>query len=502
MAEPGYKDIRMEEVEVAYKPPVPASMINAELEGLYGSSVVAEMSQIIKLYDVYENGAKFSGDVSKKDYIPANLKSKQIRNLINKQARFMFSKNPDIKVNPQTVIESDVAAVDVYQNLIDSVLKANGFTNALLKAGKDCFIGKRVALFVNFNQNGIGVNFLPSLEFIYDVDYKDTNKLNKIVAFYILKDDKNKAAREIYRKRMWMKDGYCWVHEAIFDGHGKMVSEELPETKTEFEYIPAFVILNGGLTGDMKGESEVVDLLEDESWYNRLSNSDIDSERMGMNPIRWTMDVSKQATENLSVGPGAYWDLQTDYAAPSDSVKGQVGMMEPNMNYSTALASTLNRIKKAMNDRLEIPDIADIQSKISSGKELKAIYWGLIVRCDEKWIAWKPALEFMARTIVLGSILYPEAAKRHISDKIPDNIEFEVHVENQYPLPEDEAEEKAVDITEVNAQTMSKLAYMKKWRGLTDEEANEEIKQMALERQMLEESYTMMPLGDTQADAQ
>lgn len=502
MAEPGYNNIiQGEELEVNYKPPVPASMIQAEIEGLYGSAVVSEMSQIIKLYNVYERGAPFSGDVSKKDYIPANLKSKQIRSLINKQARFMFSKKPDIVVNPLDVTEAAAQAVDVYQNLIDSVLKANGFSNALLRAGKDCFIGKRVALFVNFNEDGIGVNFIPSLEFVYDVDYKDSDKITKIVAFYILKDDRDRAAREIYKKRLWMQDGFCWVQEALYDGYGKLLEEIIPDTKTKFEYIPAFVILNGGLTGDLKGESEVVDLFEDESWYNRLSNSDIDSERMGMNPIRWTMDVSKESTKDLSVGPGAYWDLQTDYAAPNDSVKGQVGMMEPSMRHTDALNSTLSRIKKSMGDRLEIPDVADIQSRISSGKELKAIYWGLIVRCDEKWLAWKPALEFMAKTIILGSTLYPESAKPYVVDKIPANIEYEVDVENQYPLPEDEAEEKAVDITEVNAQTMSRMSYMKKWRGLTDEEATEEIKQMAIERQMLDESYSMMPLGDTQADA-
>lgn len=489
MSEPGYSNI-IQNNEVNYKPPVPVNMIQAEIEGLYGSSILAEMAQIIKYYSVYEKGATFNIDQSKKDYVPADLKSKHIRSLINKQSRFMFSKRPDIKVNPIKQDDVSSKAVDVYQNLIDSVLKANGFSNLLLRAGKDCFIGKRVALFVNFNDEGIGINFIPSLEFVYEVDDKDSSKITKIVAFYILKDDKEKAAREIYKKKFWLQDGYCWVQEGLYDGFGKLKEEMIPDTKTEFEYIPAFVILNGGLTGDLKGESEVSDLFEDESWYNRLSNTDIDAERMGMNPIRWTMDVSKESTSSLSIGPGAYWDLQTDYAAPNDNVKGQVGALESNMHYSSPLGATLERIKKGMHDRLEIPDVADIQSRLSSGKELKAIYWGLIVRCDEKWLSWEPAIEFMARTIINGAILYPDSVKRYVSDSIPVDIEFEVDVVNQYPLPEDEQEEKVVDIAEVNAQTMSKMAYMKKWRGLTEEEALEEIKQMAIERQMLDESYT------------
>ena len=50
-------------------------------------------------------------------------------------------------------------------------------------------------------------------------------------------------------------------------------------------------------------------------------------------------------------------------------------------------------------------------------------------------------------------------------------------------------EEKQIDLAEVSAQTMSKRSYMKKWRNLTDEEADEELRQIALERQLLESSY-------------
>ena len=68
--------------------------------------------------------------------------------------------------------------------------------------------------------------------------------------------------------------------------------------------------------------------------------------------------------------------------------------------------------------------------------------------------------------------------------------DYEIHVEQNFPLPEDETEEKANDLAEVAAQTMSKKSYMKKWRGLTDQEVQEELEQMALERQILEESYS------------
>ena len=45
-----------------------------------------------------------------------------------------------------------------------------------------------------------------------------------------------------------------------------------------------------------------------------------------------------------------------------------------------------------------------------------------------------------------------------------------------------------MDISEVESKVMSKKAYMKKWRQLTDDEVLEELEQIALERQLLEDS--------------
>lgn len=48
-------------------------------------------------------------------------------------------------------------------------------------------------------------------------------------------------------------------------------------------------------------------------------------------------------------------------------------------------------------------------------------------------------------------------------------------------------------MTEVQAQNMSKKSYMKKWRNLTDEEADLELQQIARERELLEDSFSGIP---------
>jgi len=482
---------------------IPSTLIKAELEGLYGSNILRDMAEIIKLYDIYEHGADYVID-SNADYIPADLKYKITRALIDKEVRFLFSKVPDIYIDPASAVDKQTRekmkdALTYYQNLVDNVLHENGFAAALIKAAKDCFIGKRVALMFNIDETtGIQISFLPSLEFVYDVDPNNINVLTKLVAFYGLNEAKSKSDQRIYKKKYWMDKGVCKYSESVYDGTGQLVEEISPETATKFSFIPAWVILNDGLTGDMIGVSEI-DLLKDyESWYSRLAAADLDAERKGMNPIRYTVDASPESTKNLSISAGAFWDLASDQNQAQDRA-AQVGVLDSPMTYATALSTTLDRIKNAAYEQCAVPNVSPeaLRGIVSSGKTLKAIYWDLIVRCDEKMIAWRPALQFMVKCIIEGVRMYPKVAPMYMEGTLPEE-EYTVRVDNQYSLPEDEADEKQTDLAEVTAQTMSKKSYMKKWRNLTDDEADEELRQIALERELLEDAFTMPPSGVTQ----
>lgn len=480
---------------------VPQNMIYSELDGLYGSRVLQDMRNIISLYDVYEHGADYT--TKAKDYTPADLRFKYARSILDKEARFLFSRTPDffVDVDPGDTKASKEAARKasvVYQTLVDRVLVENQFPKALLQAAKDCFIGKRIALMYNISEKTgkIGISFLPSLEFVYDVDPGDVTSLTKIIAFYGLNVETSHSKQRIYRKKYELKNGFCYYTEEIYDGLGQVVETISPETKTAFTYIPAWVIVNDGLTGDLIGTSEIELLQEYESWYSKMSGKDIDAESTGMNPIRWARDMSPESTKGLSIAAGSFWDLSTDQNA-ADGVTGEVGVLDSPMTYSSALSTTLDRVKNAMYEQTAVPNVSPdaLKGVVSSGKTLKAIYWDLIVRCDEKMLVWRPALQFMAQCIIEGVRLYPAVAKTYIDDPLPDEV-YEIRVDNQYSLPEDEAEEKQIDLSEVNAQTMSKKAYMIKWRNLTDEEADEELQQIARERELLESGY-FNPSGTT-----
>lgn len=476
---------------------IPYSLINSEVIG-EGKDLLAELTQIRKDYIVYKKGASFSTEGTNGKYIAASLRYKMASSLINKEARFLFSETPDINVMPKGVegglTETYKTNLQRWNTFVDTVLRKNMFDDILLKAAKDCFIGKRVAALVNFNEeDGITITFLPSLQFIYETKDNNPNIIKKFVAYMVLNDVLSSKDRRIFKKKYELdSNNRVILTEGLYDGVGTLIESYAEGMVIEgLNQIPAVVFINDGLSGEERGESEIELLQDFEKWYSRLSSADIDAERKSMNPTKFTIDMEGESTKDLSTGAGAYWDLQSDQNL--DNPHPSVGILEPAMNYSDSLKQTLDRIKTVGYEQVDMPNITleTMTGAITSGKALKAVYWPLIVRCKEKMKMWGPKLQDLITIIVEGALAFPNISQKYISEPL-EKIDYEIEVKQNLPLPEDEAEEKGLDIAEVEAKVMSRKAYMKKWRGLSDIEVEEELKQIALERQMIEDSE-MMP---------
>lgn len=482
---------------------IPYALLNQEVEG-NTQDVLAEMTEICKYYKVYKKGMDFTVEGSNGDYVPATLRYKMAASLINKEARFLFAESPDVTVDAKgDVGQVSKEAKDELTNwndLLKSVLDANLFEKALLQAAKDCFIGKRVAGVVNFNEeDGVTITFLPATQFLFETRIGNDNILTKFVCFIVVKDSTTLNDKRVFKKKYTLIDGVVHLEERMYDGAGREVStEEFEPTEqqpTKLATIPAVVFLNDGLTGDSKGESEI-DLLQDyERYYSKLANGDIDAERKTMNPTRYAIDMDQRSTKGLSSSAGAFWDLQSDQNLDHPAPK--VGMLESAMNYSEALKTSLDRIKTVGYEQVDMPNITleTMTGAITSGKALKAIYWPLIVRCKEKMKMWGPKLRQLTEIVFEGALAYPNTITKYVDTPLVP-VAHEIHVEQNTPLPEDELEERNMDLAEVAAQTMSKKSYMKKWRGLTDDEAQEELEQIALERQIIDDNTVMPRSGD------
>lgn len=472
---------------------VPYSLINAEIDGS-ASDVLKEFGEIMSHYKEYKRGIEFEAEGTGGHYVAAQLRFKKVATLINKEARFLFGKAPDINIETDgdvgQITKESKDMLTTYQTLVNKVLRGNKFESIILKAAKDCFIGKRVAALVNFNEeDGVTLQFLPSVNFIYETKLDNPEVLEKFVCFIVVKERTDQSSKRIFKKKFQIEDTeqgpVCYLEESLHDGAGNLVEVITEYQATLLDRIPACVIINDGLTGETEGESEVELLRDDEKWYSKLSNADIDSMRKNMNPTKYTVDMASSSTRNLSTGPGAYWDLTSDQNA--ENPHPSIGVITGDTNYSQALDTTLKRIDATMHDEIDIPNITleNIQGVVTSGKAMKCLYWPLIIRCNEKMKTWGPALEYIVNVIIQGAMVYPNCIKKYI-DTVLTPVNYEVNIVQNYPLPEDEEEEKNMDLAEVSSNTMSRKAYMKKWRSLTDTEVDEELQQIALEISMFE----------------
>ena len=470
---------------------VDMEFIQTEITGLYGNEVIKEMNEIIKLYDIYDGkGQEWNSD--ELDYIPTKKRTNYIKKLIKEEARFLFGKTPALNVQSEN--DNEESKVEEINNYIGKILKDNLFTEKLIKGARDCFIGKRVAIKLHADTvtKTIRVMFVPSLEFVYEPFEEKVDELKKIIFFHQMNQETEKDKQIIWKQKYEMVNGKCILNEGFYNGHGDLLETLAVNIDLKLSGIPAYVILNDGLSGDFKGESDVSEIFENAMSYNILSSEDIDALKKGMNRTIYGIDVDPEASKHFKLKPGAYWDIETSPLA--DGKQAQIGTVDTDFNYDTRMENTLNRLKSDMHEVLNIPMInsAEMVGMMTSGKTMKALYWQLITRCEEKWQAWKPAFEWMIKAIL-------EMTEVYSIETLPKLNDFIVVAENKYPLQEDEDNEMTLDIQKVNAQVMSRKSFIKKWCNVVDDIADEELKQIQLEKQMLEEGYSTM-LGDDEVD--
>lgn len=482
---------------------IPYALIREEL-GEDTSEFLDEIREICMYYKIYKIGKEFNVEGTNGDYTPARLRYKMAATLVNKEARFLFAEQPDITIEQkgdlEELTEDTKRNLTIMNELVKTILDKNNFQDILIKASRDCFIGKRVACLVNFNeQDGVTITFLPSTQFLYEVRPNNHRVLEKFVCFTVMKESKTNSIKRIFKKKYTLETetvgsgenkqfvNKVFLEEEIYDGAAKLIETVFPKQEIKLDFIPAIIFINDGLSEELKGESEIESLMDFEEWYSKLSNADADAERKSMNPTKYLVDMENSSTKDLSTAAGALWDLGSDQNLTEPHA--MVGLLEPQMHYSEALKTTLDRIKTTGYEQVDMPNITNesLSGVITSGKALKAIYWPLIVRCKEKMKMWGPNLSLMTEMIIKGAMKYPNTIKQYTNDVLM-SVEHVVEVVQNTPLPEDEIEEKTIDLAEVEAKTMSRKTFMKKWRGLTTSQVKEELNQIALERQIIEDS--------------
>ena len=426
-------------------------IIGTELSGLYGQKVLEDMGHIIALYDFYDGRGQDWQTASDLDYRPTKLITNLCKKLIRRESRFMFGRTPEIRILARDGSPLDECTADLHE-----VLTANAFPERLLKGLRDCLIGKRVALKLSGGiGQPVGVHIRPSLEFIYEPCDDDADNLRKIVFFYRTNDCARAADQRIWKQKYEMSGSRCFVTEGIYDGKGRLI-EGGECVNTGLDFIPCRVIINDGLTGDLCGESDVEEIMASQIIYNRMKSDDLDALRFNMFPQRVAVDADGSSLENMVIAPGSLIDLMTDPARGDDGRQASLTMLEPKFGYNDRFENAMNRIKQDMHELLGVPNVSvdKLRGFAQSGVAIRALYWELEERCEERWATWGPALEWMSRSILKMLSVY--SGKQYPGD-------IRVHIEHLYPIMADEHSERELDLREVTGGVRSADSYRRKW---------------------------------------
>ena len=452
--------------------------IKQELAGLFGQQVLDDLRDIISLYDLYDGkGQVWTPNSSGLDYTPTVKRTNLIKKLIKDEARFMMGNEPEIKLIAMDGNQRDEVAK--IENWLADLLRRERWQDKLIKGARDCFVGKRVALKLTGGKGlPLGIQFRPSLEFVYDVDPEDVDKVNKVVFFCHTNESVDRQKQRIWRQRYELIRGQCVLTEGVYDGYGTVIEQTHDADPTGLDFIPVYIIVNDGMTGDLTGESDVRELSDDQDSYNRLKADDLDALRFNMFPMRIFRDASQETMDNVKVAPGAIVDAQTD---PASASQVDAKVLESQFSYNERIENALNRIKNDMYSLVSVPNVSLEQLKgfATSGKSMKALYWDLMNRCEEKWNVWDAALIWMTDALVKMARVYGAA-------KLPE-VTYTINIDHRYPIPDDEEVERQSDMAEVGQQVRSRKSYLEKWQPDADSDA--ELRQIVAEQGMLGDQY-------------
>ena len=504
------------------------NQIDKSLLGLYSNDrrFIEELREVKQYYEFYEGRVwtpedDFNDDrgqlwrVKERDYKPTREIRNITKKLMKKQKRFMTAVQPDIVLS--SVDDTDKDRIEDKRILLDRILDDGKFWNKFSKAFLDCTIGKRVLLVMSIDEEDeccpIKFRFYTMPEFTYEYDPNDSDKLLKVQIAYQDKDTVGKIQQE-QRWHKWIyemrEDGYCWCTYEIVDGTNTIAFVEVPvspqineevegettqvelheEWNTGLTQLPCKVIFNDGLTGDIRGASDVKDLMDMATDYNRTVSDYRDALRFKMFEQPVFIDADSTSLQNIKIAPNAIIDLKSDPTLGDGSSSSSIAkaqMLSSTFNFQAAADAYLERLKKDMYECMDQP-LPESLVNVASGKALRMLNDDLISRCEEKWQEWDEAILWLLdliETVVVEGGYYKDLPNIECM-----SLETTCVLNHNYPIPDDEVETKEIAIKEVEAQVRSHQSYIREFGS--QNEADKEFEEILEEVDMINQSNNAM----------
>ncbi|MBU3205139.1 phage portal protein [Clostridium algidicarnis] len=412
------------------------------------------------------------------DYVPSQVIDNKIKPLINKQARFMFGKEPDILFKP--LDNKDKETCEELRQYVDAILNASKFWSNTFKAFRLASVTKRVMLRLEANPGQpIRLYWHDINDFNYEVDPNDITKLNKVTLVRQGTSTANKEQSEQiwYRYTYYIKNKddseelSCYLKVETYKGNSLDVPISVEDKETGLSKIPCWVIANEQSIVSPHGQSDIKDLKPLQDSYNRRLSDFNDSLRFLMFGQTAIIDATKDTVNACNIAPNALMALKSMEDAEGNK-QAKVLRVESNFTNAEPVKMYLKLLEDSMYEKLGIPKPESMQ-QVPSAKSIKYMYTELVARCEEKWHDWEPTIRSMLRLIVeaCGKFNCYEDWNHDW-----DNLMYSIVLNKNYPIPEDEEDAKRLAMEEVNSNVRSHRSYIKDFSN--DEDVDNALKEI------------------------
>lgn len=410
------------------------------------------------------------------DYVPSQVIDNKIKPLINKQARFMFGKEPDILF--KALDKEDKETCEELRQYIDAILNASKFWSNTMKAFRLATVTKRVMLRLEANPGQpVRLYYHDINDFNYEVDSDDITKLSKVI---LVRQDAETSSKE-ESEQLWNRYIYyinkisdekssCYLRIETFKGNNLETPIKIEESDTGLNKIPCWVICNEQSITSIYGQSDIKDLKILQDSYNRRLSDFNDSLRFLMFGQTAIIDATEDTVNACNIAPNTLMALKSIEDTEGNK-QAKVQRVESNFTNSEPVLNFLDKLDKSMHEKLGIPHPEQLKN-IPSAKALKYIYSELVARCEEKWHDWEPTIRSMIRLIVesCGKFNCYEDW-----DHQWDQLFYNIVLNKNYPIPEDEEDQKRLAMEEVQNNVRSHRSYIKDYSN--DEDYEEHFKE-------------------------
>ena len=246
--------------------------------------------------------------------------------------------------------------------------------------------------------------------------------------------------------------------------------------------MPCKIIFNDGLTGDVRGHSDIKDLMDMAMDYNRTISDYRDALKFKMFEQDVFVNADPNSIAGIKIAPGSIIDLKGDQSLTIDGniPTPTYGKLTSAFNFQTAADSYLTGLKKDMYELMDQP-LPESLVNVASGKALRMLNDDLIGRCEEKWQEWDDAfrwlIDIIIETVNKGN-LYRDV--ENIEDL---NLNTSLEFYHNYPIPDDETETKELAMKEVEANVRSHQSYIRDFGEA--QEADKEFEEILDEQDKL-----------------